>query len=890
MDRRIRAASVGLFLGLMLIYVGANAHRRYLGARAEDGWRSDAGGGGQRIVAVFEGGPAEGALEEGDELVSINGAGGLGGRAAVNEQMRRVAPGVSYTMLVRRAGQLREVTLLTRRVSFGTLLNTYLLRILAPLTFLLTGIVVFLLKPFDKEAVLLALLLGLFPALPNGFFAGYASHAAALAWLLWAARVISHALFAAVFTHFFLVFPESKGFASPLLRRFPRLERGLYLSLLFFAPFGVLLMMEQEDALGTLGGNWRRAVELIFLAGAVIALGSIVGGLVSLVLNYRLSGEASRRKMRVVVLASIVAFVPLLVMLLFETFDLISYVRPFSRWLDYLLYFLLPLVPLSFAYAIVRHKVIPVSLIIRRGVRYLFVSRGSIVLEMATVGVVMFFLLDWLFSRTTATGRTVGIISGVVAILVWVSARALHVRVVAPLIDRRFFRRSYNAQQILAELGQTLRTLPRVEETCALVSARVQEALQTENVTVFLRDEASGDFRAECSTRFLEAERQVVVGKQELTLPRDSFVIKRLAESQQQPLDVDFADPHGWARMLVSAGGAAVRESRRREGETLRAAGSALLLPVATKDNLVGVISLGPRLGDLPFSGEDTQMLSAVAVQVAFALENARLLERRAEEVRLRRELEMATEVQQRIFPERAPETDSLDLAGSCLPARGVGGDYYDFLLLEGGRVGLAVADVAGKGMSAALLMSIVQASLRSQAQGAGGDLSGLVASMNLLLHRSSGSSSYATFFYAQFETGTRRLTYVNAGHNPPLLVRAESSSAVSAAGETDGGGARVELLQTGGPVIGLFEHFTFEQETIQLNVGDVLVAFTDGVSEALNPEGEEFGEPRLFALAAAHADLSAGDIHARVSAEVRAFCRDAPQHDDLTLVVAKVK
>lgn len=888
MDGRIRAASVAIFLGLMLVYVGVNAHRRYLNARGENGWFAAVEVGGSKIVEVVGGGPAEGALEAGDELLAINGAGGFNHSAAVNEQMRRVAPGESYTMLVRRGGELREVTLRTRPAPLAALLSNFAPRLLTPFIFLLTGCVVFLLKPFDKEAVLLALLLALFPALPNGFFAGSTGLAPALAALLWAARVIAYSLFAAVFTHFFIVFPESKGFSSPILRRFPRLERNLYLLLIFFVPFGVLVASEEADVPARLGPGARVGLGVFFFAGAMLGLGAIVAGLVSLVVNYRLSGEASRRKMRIVVLGSLAAFVPLFVMLVLEAFDLIPYVRPVSRWLDYSLYFLLPLVPLSFAYAIVRHKVIPVSLIIRRGVRYLFVARGSIVLEMLTVGVVMFFLMDWLFSRTALTGRTVGIVSGVVAILVWVAARALHLRVVAPAIDRRFFRRSYNAQQMLSELGQTLRSLPRVEETCALVSTRVQEALQTENVTVFLREEASEDFVAECSTRFVEAERQVVVGRQELRLGRESFVVARFSESEQ-PLDVDFADPQGWARSLLSEGGAG-GESRRRESETLRAAGSALLLPVATKDRLVGVISLGARLGDLPFSGEDTQMLSAVAVQVAFALENARLLERRAEEEGLRRELEMATEVQQRIFPERPPETDSLDLAGSCLPARGVGGDYYDFLLLEGDRVGLAVADVAGKGMSAALLMSIVQASLRSQAQAADGDLSGLVASMNLLLHRSSGSSSYATFFYAQFEARTRRLTYVNAGHNPPLLVRAAPAPGGSTDGETDGAGARVELLQTGGPVIGLFEHFTFEQETIQLDEGDVLVAFTDGVSEALNPEGEEFGEPRLFALAAAHAGLSAGEIHARVSAEVRAFCRDAPQHDDLTLVIAKVK
>ena len=881
-----RIAAGALFFALMSVYVCANGYRHFLGGRAEDGWLSASEQGATRIIQVDGGGPAAGVLREGDELVEIGGRGPLGTGDAVNEAMRRVGPGEAYNVLVRREGQTREVTLRTRPLPLPTLLGRYGLKMLTPLSFLLAGLTVFLLKPAAKEALLLALMLGMFPALAAGYFAGYEGLPAWLGWALWAARVVAFASFATVFLHFFLVFPESKGFTSPILRRLPRLEWGIYVPLVVLLPFGVFVVTAQSGALGSLAGPRRRLFELVFAAGMLLSLVYLVGGLVSLVLNYGRAGVDARRKMRVVVGASLLAFVPLLFLLVIEAFDLIRLVRPVNRWIDYALNFILPLVPLSFAYAIARHKVIPVSLIIRRGVRYLFVSRGSVVLEIATVGVVMFFLMDWLFSRTTATGRTVGVVSGVVAILVWVAARALHVRVVAPAIDRRFFRRSYNAQQILSELGQTLRTLPRVEETCALVSARVQEALQTESVSVFLREESSGDFLAGCSTRFLEAERQAVVGRQELRLRRDSFVVARLGESQQ-PLEVDFGDPQGWARSLLPEGGAET-EARRREGETLRAAGSALLLPVATKDDLVGFISLGPRLGDLPFSGEDTQMLSAVAVQVAFALENARLLERRAEEVRLRRELEMATEVQQRIFPERAPETDGLELAGSCTPARGVGGDYYDFLLLGGDRVGLAVADVAGKGMSAALLMSIVQASLRSQAQAADGDLRGLVASMNLLLHKSSGSSSYATFFYAQFESQTRRLTYVNAGHNPPLLVRAAGAAAGPRAGETDA--APVELLQAGGPVIGLFEHFTFEQETVQLFAGDVLVAFTDGLSEALNPEGEEFGEPRLFALAAASAHLSAGEIHARVSEAVRAFCRDAPQHDDLTLVVAKVK
>src|SRR5262245_4753254 len=241
------------------------------------------------------------------------------------------------------------------------------------------------------------------------------------------------------------------------------------------------------------------------------------------------------------------------------------------------------------------------------------------------------------------------------------------------------------------------------------------------------------------------------------------------------PLPVDFDKYQPWTQNLLSSE-LAMNDLRRRENETLRRLRSALLLPVATKDQLLGVVSLGPRLGDLPFSRDDRHLLMAVALQMAFAIQNAELVEEIAIEERLRHELAIATTVQQRLFPECPPQMSTLELSGVCYPAGGVGGDYYDFIELGEEKVGIAVADVAGKGISAALLMCTVQASLRSQAPTVNGNLTELVSSMNRLLHVSTDASSYATFFYAQFDARNGLLTYVNAGHNPPMLVRANKS------------------------------------------------------------------------------------------------------------------
>lgn len=274
----------------------------------------------------------------------------------------------------------------------------------------------------------------------------------------------------------------------------------------------------------------------------------------------------------------------------------------------------------------------------------------------------------------------------------------------------------------------------------------------------------------------------------------------------------------------------------------------------------------------------------SIAGQLALLIENSKLLERMVSEDRLRRELALAAQVQQRLFPERAPASLHLNLAGFCQPARGVGGDYYDFLTLGSEQTAIAIADVAGKGISAALVMSSVQASLRSQAMTLEGasvrrSLSELVGTLNRLVLASTGGATYVTFFYAQFNERTREFTYVNAGHNPPLLLRVNGS-----------GEAECRMLTTGGLFIGFFDGTPYEEETLELQSGDLMVAYTDGVTEALNAAGEEFGEARLQGLLESFAHLPATEVRNRLIESLRAWSSGAPLHDDFTFVILKVK
>ena len=249
-----------------------------------------------------------------------------------------------------------------------------------------------------------------------------------------------------------------------------------------------------------------------------------------------------------------------------------------------------------------------------------------------------------------------------------------------------------------------------------------------------------------------------------------------------------------------------------------------------------------------------------------------------------RREVEAATQAQARLLPQCRPPIASLDYDGLCRPARGVGGDYYDFLDLRRGAVGLVLADISGKGMFAGLLVASLQARIQSIAPLHGSDLGELVCEANRLMHSSTEINRYATFFYGVFDDATRELTYVNAGHLPPLILRPRTDGGV------DGNGYETIRLEANGTVVGLMPDACYRQDSIQLQRGDIFCAFTDGVTEAVNDEGEEFGDGRLVGALLDHASSTAEETCRQILAGVDRFAGWEAQHDDVKLIVGRVR
>jgi serine phosphatase RsbU (regulator of sigma subunit)/catechol 2,3-dioxygenase-like lactoylglutathione lyase family enzyme len=243
--------------------------------------------------------------------------------------------------------------------------------------------------------------------------------------------------------------------------------------------------------------------------------------------------------------------------------------------------------------------------------------------------------------------------------------------------------------------------------------------------------------------------------------------------------------------------------------------------------------------------------------------------ERRAEH-----ELEIARQVQARLFPQRMPEARTLNYAGACLPARHVGGDYYDFLDLGQQRLGLVIGDIAGKGMAAALLMANLQANLRSQCATAAEQPNQFLRSVNQLFFESTADGDYATFFFSEFNDVSRRLRYANCGHLPALLLRRDGS---------------LERLNSTATVLGLFDQWDCALEECQLFPGDTLFLYTDGATESFNDSGEEFGDHRLVESLHRHRALSPRALIDSVVEDVRKF-NPGEQQDDITLIVGQVR
>jgi sigma-B regulation protein RsbU (phosphoserine phosphatase) len=805
----------------------------------------------------------EAGLLVGDRVLTVGGR-ALRGSAVFDQLAAAARPGDPLSVTVTRAddtGKTEEKRFTVRwaasqtgRQSISESLPYTLAFIVMPVFCLLLGFWVAAMRPRDPLAWLL---LGLMLSFAQLRSVGMGH------WPLWLRDVMIVYHMASVSAWplwmllFGIYFPERLKYD----RRWPWAKWILIVPLLFILVCNIILEVGGMENVAVVAPLARVIIRYRGILFTIIFLGisSFFFCLGLKAYDPQTSPDA-RRRLRLMLAGTATSLTPLLILIIVGKIRGTSATQSVPAWITFPVLLLLSLFPFTLAYVIVVQRALDVRVVIRQGVQYALARSGVLVLQIAlTTGIIIGAIS---LGTNPAANRPQRIIPIALGITLVILIRGMAERVRA-WTDKRFFREAYNAEVILSDLSDNVRTMVETKPLLETVARRISESLHVRHIALLLRDD--GFYRPAHALGY-DAPPAV-------SFPEKSATIHQLRRVNE-PVLIYSDDTDSWVYKTPGMDG---------EREMLETLDTQLLLPLMVKEKLPGFISLGPKQSEQPYSSTDLRLLQSVATQTGLALENSQLTAAIASEVaqreRLNREVEIAREVQERLFPQEFPSVAGLDYCGACRPALGVGGDYYDFLLLPNENFGIAIGDVSGKGISAALLMASLQASLRGQAMQGTNDLAVLMSNVNRLVYDASAENRYATFFYAQYEPATRTLAYVNAGHNPPMLFRERD----------DRQSQLIRLDVAGGVVVGLLRDFPYSQATITLEPGDLLVAFTDGISEAMNPHEEEWGEEQMIEAVRACNHLSAADMITQLVKDADAFAAGAKQHDDMTLVVIRV-
>lgn len=698
---------------------------------------------------------------------------------------------------------------------------------------------------------------------------------------------------------FTLAFPRE----SELLEEHPRIVWLLYLPYVFHLLLVILYLNPEwipTPELGTGGGLLGAFLKLLGFVGLLLGtlfdvlyqvhlqLWAAVNVLYVILAVYflrRSQKELENRRLRrqvTIIMAGIGTSVGLYILVQAVPL-LLPFLTP-PQWLaSILLSLALVIGSGTIAWVIIRHQFLDVQVLAKRWLIY-SAAMGLLV-------AIFFLLYTWFvefYQRLAGDSASGSSAVQIIFVVIAVIAFQPLLSGMESLVDRFFIRDETDYRNVLQQSVRNIIGILDMDSLVRSVYQTLERAFLIQEAAVILVDRETGAFRF--VRRGPPPLRQ---GKWELSAPK---ALEQDVELKDASPESRRSSPTGPGKVIFRRGDPLAEALARASGpvrfERLRAElpdpedgrpylegiNPALLVPLKQRNDLIGVLSIGPKLADTGFNSEELTLLSLLSGQVSVALENAWLHEERLEQERIREELAVARQIQQDLLPHSFPRGERFEVSAINLPSREIGGDYYDFMSTGKGEDGeieellLVIADVSGKGTPAALLMASLQATLRAVREVQPG-LAEIAEKVNAALFRTTDTEKFVTLFMAELDVATRRLRYVNAGHNFPILTRASGEQI---------------LLEEGGLLMGVMEGAEYEEGQVFLEPNDVLVLYTDGVNEAQDPRREEFGEERLRTLIRERSYLGAREIRDEIYREVLAFAASQSQYDDLTLVVLK--
>ena len=411
------------------------------------------------------------------------------------------------------------------------------------------------------------------------------------------------------------------------------------------------------------------------------------------------------------------------------------------------------------------------------------------------------------------------------------------------------FKDTHKRLAILYQVADVIRNILNLDELLDQIMNIIYEVIKPDRGFIMIKDMATGKFVP-------RAIRRRDVDDGEITI--SSTIVEQCLRER--------------VSILVSDAAADQRFSSS-ESVIINRIRSAICAPLIYKQEILGVIYIDTQKRRMSYDEEELELVNGIANQSAMAIANARMHVRLVEQHKSAKEMEIARNIQMNLLPKVFPVLDKVDISAMSLPAKKVGGDYYDFIPLDKGRYGVVIADVSGKGVPAAILLATIRASLLIEARQDNATVTSVISRINRMACRDATNNMYVTMVYGILEPKKMTFEYVNAGHTYPLLFETPS---------------KVRQLKTGGYFLGIMENADYESETIKLKSGQTLLIYSDGVTDTMNMKGELFGEERLRKHLSSHIHQDAHQLRDSVHEECVKFRGEAEQFDDFTLVILK--
>jgi sigma-B regulation protein RsbU (phosphoserine phosphatase) len=769
-----------------------------------------------------------------NRILAVDGQSVLDGQSVV-DAVRQKAVGTPVRYDVESKGEINEIIVPVDLFEIKDFLVVFFVTFLGGFIIYSFGIIVFFLKPNIKVSwVFLASSFSLGTYMVTGLDTQSTYYLVHLHYL-------GLCLIPPTFFHLFSIFPDRKR----ILNRWPLLEYVIYIpAVALFMGYQIDHSIFREIAASGSRSWIPNYEDLGFMTRVFMAF--CTAGLVTFLLHsiFRASFTQARQRARVILFGVTMAFAPPTIIM--ASAFLVKFNFPWNFFPFFIIF-----LPASIAYSIIKHNLFDADVIIKRTVGYA-VSTAIVVGAYAVVSIALNVFMG---KYQLAQSRAFPILFTLGVILVF---NPLRDRIQA-LVDRLFFRKEYDSGAIVEKVGgamTSLLDLPKILKQ--LTQTFIEDMfINTSSVMLVSPDGAQYQISLADGEKKLEVENKI--------LKREEPIIEIIESEKAELTKYDVMEDPKYKT---------VSESSTANFEALRAS---LLVPLVYQDKVIGSLNLGEKKSGKPFNREDIELLRTLAHQGAVAIENARLFQENLEKQRMEEELNIARDLQMSMLPAEDPNVEGLDIAAYSVSAREVGGDFYDFIDMGEEKLGLVIADVTGKSVSGALVMSASRSVFRMLSE-EHLSVSDSMMRANRRLKKDVKSGMFVALLYAVLNARERTLTLCSAGQTQPILFSAKAGQA--------------NLVDTEGDTfpLGILEESSYEETLLQLNPGDMVLFYTDGIVEAMNDDEEIFGFERLLEIVNSAGLMSAESLLKVILEKVNDFTGAAAQHDDLTVIVVSVE